>query len=1420
VGIGVTTPTRALHINNGNAQIVRDDGSDILFTLDGQNQGITWTIGNDDSADGNFVISRSADLNSDALVIDTNNRVGIGVTTPTSTLTILQDAATTPGITVQASAGSPPNANLFQLTGSTGSFLTGFTAAGGLLMRIASTSALNIQDDNGNSTFSIDTTSQLVGINDSSPDGVLDVQDSAGNTLFVVTDGGTVGNATTTGYLIVGTANPSGYDLGTGDLLVGADATITTALTLAALTSCTALETDSNGLVLCGTDAGGNTAWDDIGNPDADDEIDFGSFQIELNVSDFRIGDGGTNFWQFDGSGNASTTADLGVAGHFNVATSTPWDGRGAVFATTTVVSASSTDPIQLVVASSTSPTVGPGLVVQASANQVSNLFELQNTAGSFLSGFTTAGGFLMNISSSTAFEVQDGSGNSVLTVDTTATNAGFDVTAASGQTEYLLKVLDNSSVLLSGFSASGGLMVNVASSTALDVQNGSGTQIFGVNTSIAGVNIAGNATTTGWFNVGTTDVVSTLGSTIGAGDLYIGDDATVTGALTLVSLDIDSNNCLYVDAAGNVLGTGSACGAGGGGSAAWEQIFTSPNVLTPTTSLSGGTPTGLFVTASSTIAADFRVDGNSTTTGNLTVDATTLVVQADTNRIGIGTASPQSTVEVNDASNVAELVVQAGSSQATTDLFQLQNNGGTAVFRASDLGNATTTGYLAVGSPTFGSTVAGDANISGTYRTNGADYAEYFYTRDKDLQAGEVVCVDVTKDGAVARCRNVADGNVMGIVSTAPSIVGNNIISEDKGTVIVGMLGQVPARVSSENGPIRPGDSLTSASRPGLVMRASPGDPTVGVALESFALGTALPLVNSSTTPAEVRQGTIRVLISRRNKSLTVEQVEEEVQLRIAELEIQDEIDLLVDASLKAIGVEDTLQQQDTLIDKLTVDISDVQSQLGNSQWQIASLGVAEDIVVNENLLVGGVLQAGEATVADNLVVGQDITALGSLAVGRDAQILGRLISNRLTVNNDTYLLGDLHVDGQTKLAELQAGNMIVNNSFNVFGLAGKLVVEINPASTTTKDVLVVTGNSRFVGDVEIKGQVTASELVLMADEFASEFSAASSTAETLALEPVGSQEVRLKVVASAGEKAQLVVTSGAEFDGTVVVNRAVVNGRLVVTDGLELAGNLELAGALVQTFSEQKGQFLQIGDAVTVVGENVVGLAYADAPEFSPAIGIVVGILEEESATSTPERIIKVAVGGVVKGFESLQAGQRYFLSDIVTYSESQVATATLPSLMLAEPLIDGMAIQVVGLAKSSSELIVNPSFDWRIVGAEGVQSSPIYVNQYSVENITIESTEEKTSPSPAENTVPPTETEAEQSTELEPPEQQETTPIAGTQEGAGDEPSIEESAVDEVLEEENTVQEKETVPVATEEATATVGEVSQAEQEDVES
>jgi len=71
----------------------------------------------------------------------------------------------------------------------------------------------------------------------------------------------------------------------------------------------------------------------------------------------------------------------------------------------------------------------------------------------------------------------------------------------------------------------------------------------------------------------------------------------------------------------------------------------------------------GTTVPTNELSVGDVFIGGNATTTGNLTVDSTTLVVQADTNRVGIGTASPAQPLHI---------VADSG-----TEVIRLEENSG-----------------------------------------------------------------------------------------------------------------------------------------------------------------------------------------------------------------------------------------------------------------------------------------------------------------------------------------------------------------------------------------------------------------------------------------------------------------------------------------------------------------------------------------------------------------------------------------------------------------------------------------------------------------------------------------------------------------------------------------------------------------------
>ena len=98
------------------------------------------------------------------------------------------------------------------------------------------------------------------------------------------------------------------------------------------------------------------------------------------------------------------------------------------------------------------------------------------------------------------------------------------------------------------------------------------------------------------------------------------------------------------------------------------------------------------------------------------------------------------------------------------------------------------------------------------------------------------------------------------------------------------------------------PGDSLTSASRPGILRKANPGESNVGLALESFPSREGFDRELCRTgAPQGGCYGEINVLISRRNKSMTVETVEKEIESSIANMELEDEVSRLIAKAIES---------------------------------------------------------------------------------------------------------------------------------------------------------------------------------------------------------------------------------------------------------------------------------------------------------------------------------------------------------------------------------------------------------------------------------------------------------------------------------------------------------------------------------------
>jgi hypothetical protein len=188
------------------------------------------------------------------------------------------------------------------------------------------------------------------------------------------------------------------------------------------------------------------------------------------------------------------------------------------------------------------------------------------------------------------------------------------------------------------------------------------------------------------------------------------------------------------------------------------------------------------------------------------------------------------------DASSTTAEAVHAETQSPTLGCvaaFHRNPNGtGAAIYgeKTGALGHA---GYFA--GPVH---VTGDITTDGDVILNNADCAEDFDIADPEqIEPGMVMVLN--ENGALVKCREPYDRRVAGVVSGAgryrPAIVLDKQ-RDRSGRLPIALVGKVYCRVDASNGPIAPGDLLTTSTTPGHAMRLS--DPAKGF---GASLGKAL---------------------------------------------------------------------------------------------------------------------------------------------------------------------------------------------------------------------------------------------------------------------------------------------------------------------------------------------------------------------------------------------------------------------------------------------------------------------------------------------------------------------------------------------------------------------------------------------------
>lgn len=160
------------------------------------------------------------------------------------------------------------------------------------------------------------------------------------------------------------------------------------------------------------------------------------------------------------------------------------------------------------------------------------------------------------------------------------------------------------------------------------------------------------------------------------------------------------------------------------------------------------------------------------------------LTINKFSGNVGIGTATPGATLEVN------------GNVKLTS------GSGGSITFQD---GTTQTTAY--------------------TGTTCGGDYAESVDVSGnrKHFGPGDVLVIDPDHSGKFLKSAEPYSTSVTGIYSTKPGTVGRRQTGpKNPDEVPMAMIGIVPTKVSAENGPIHPGDLLVTSSTVGYAMKGT----------------------------------------------------------------------------------------------------------------------------------------------------------------------------------------------------------------------------------------------------------------------------------------------------------------------------------------------------------------------------------------------------------------------------------------------------------------------------------------------------------------------------------------------------------------------------------------------------------------------
>lgn len=329
------------------------------------------------------------------------------------------------------------------------------------------------------------------------------------------------------------------------------------------------------------------------------------------------------------------------------------------------------------------------------------------------------------------------------------------------------------------------------------------------------------------------------LGGTGSANGITLGDDAADP-----VNLYRYGANVLATD---DMLIVESTIFVGTSGTSTDDSIIYFDNVVLPE-SLTWDDDPGKFI-----FSDDLQIDGalqggvvttsttDSGTTSTISTSALAYYVEStDTSGTCVTASKTFNITGLTNAEGFFAYIVSKatdGGCSSSTLTVTVSINGSTISTVANSATNNTITeSYLVAYINAAWRVVAVNSATAGGSDT--FDLAEWIQFSGEKPTEGDVLSI-ANSSVKIQQTSTPYDQNLIGVVSTNPhTTMGTS--SDD--SVRLALAGRVPTKVSTENGPIAPGDPITSSSIPGVGMKATASGPIVGKALESFTCDKARP--------------------------------------------------------------------------------------------------------------------------------------------------------------------------------------------------------------------------------------------------------------------------------------------------------------------------------------------------------------------------------------------------------------------------------------------------------------------------------------------------------------------------------------------------------------------------------------------------